>query len=68
VDDKVKAEDMVRKLSERGVNAYLQETVVKGKTYYRVRCGRFVTKEEANGYAQKLPKEAGTKWWVVTIE
>jgi cell division septation protein DedD len=68
VDDKVKAEDMVRKLSARGVDAYLQEAVVKGKTYYRVRCGRFVTKEEANGYAQKLPKEAGTKWRVVNIE
>ncbi len=68
LDDKAKAEDMVRKLSGRGVDAYLQETVVKGKTYYRVRCGKFVTKEEANGYAQNLPKEAGTNWRVVNVE
>ena len=68
IDDKVKAEEMVRKLSARGVEAYLQEAVVKGKTYYRVRCGKFATKEEANGYAQKLPKEAGTNWRVVNIE
>jgi septal ring-binding cell division protein DamX len=59
---------MVRKLSERGVEAYLQETVVKGKTFYRVRCGKFVTKEEAGNYAQKLPKEAGTGWRIVNVE
>jgi cell division septation protein DedD len=68
LDEKSKAEDMVRKLSEGGVEAYLQETVVKGKTFYRVRCGKFLTKEEANAYGQKLPKEAGTRWRVVNVE
>jgi len=68
LDEKAKAEDMVRKLSGRGVEAYLQETIVKGKTYYRVRCGKFVTKEEANDYAHNLPKEAGTNWRVVNVE
>lgn len=68
LDEKAKAEDMVRKLSERGVEAYHQETVVKGKTFYRVRCGKFVTKEEAGNYAQKLPKEAGTGWRIVNVE
>jgi len=68
LDERAKAEDMVRKLSERGVEAYFQETVVKGKTYYRVRCGKFGTKEEASDYAQKLPKEAGTNWRVVKVE
>lgn len=68
LDEQAKAEDMVRKLSERGVEAYLQETVVKGKTFYRVRCGKFVTKEEAGNYAQKLPKEAGTGWRIVNVE
>jgi cell division septation protein DedD len=68
LDERAKAEDMVRKLSERSVDAYLQETVVKGRTYYRVRCGKFVSKEEASDYAQKLPKEAGTGWRVVNVE
>jgi cell division septation protein DedD len=68
LDEKVKAEDMIRKLSGRGVDAYLQETVVKGKTFYRVRCGKFMTKEEANDYAQNLPKEAGTNWRIVNVE
>ncbi len=68
LDEKTKAEDMVRKLSGRGVEAYLQEAVVKGKTYYRVRCGKFVTKEEAGDYAQKLPGEAGTGWRIVKVE
>jgi len=68
LDEKGKAEDMVRKLSKSGVDAYLQETAVKGKTYYRVRCGKFVSKEEANTYALKLPKEAGTGWRIVNVE
>lgn len=68
LDEKPKAEDMVRKLSERGVEAYLQEAVVKGKTYYRVRCGKFVSKEEAGTYGQNLPKEAGTSWRIVNVE
>lgn len=68
LDEKAKAEDMVRKLSGRGVDAYLQETVVRGKTFYRVRCGKFVTKEEAGDYAQNLPKEAGTNWRIINVE
>jgi cell division septation protein DedD len=68
LDEKAKAEDMIRKLSGRGVDAYLQETVVKGKTFYRVRCGKFTTKEEAGDYARNLPKEVGTGWRVVNIE
>jgi len=68
LDEKANAEDMVRKLSGRGVEAYVQETVVKGKLFYRVRCGKFATKEEANDYAQNLPKEAGTTWRVFKVE
>ena len=68
LDERGKAEDMARRLSERGVDAYLQETVVKGRTYFRVRCGEFATKEEADRYGLKLPKEAGTKWRVVHVE
>ncbi|MGE5841304.1 MAG: SPOR domain-containing protein, partial [Deltaproteobacteria bacterium] len=68
LDEKAKAEDMVKKLSGRGVEAYLQEAVVKGKTYYRVRCGKFETKDEANNYGQNLPKEAGTNWRIVNVE
>jgi DedD protein len=68
LDEKAKAEDMVRKLSQAGVETYLQEAVVKGKTFYRVRCGKFSTKEEATAYGQKLPKEAGTGWRIVNVE
>jgi DedD protein len=68
LDDRAKAQEMVRKLSAGGVEAYLQETVVKGRTFYRVRCGKFSTKEEASVYGKKLPKEAGTSWRVVKAE
>jgi septal ring-binding cell division protein DamX len=68
LDERAKAEDMVRKLSQHGVDAYLLETVVKGKNYYRVRCGKFMTKEEATLYGSKLPKEAGKTWRVVHVD
>jgi cell division septation protein DedD len=68
LDEKTRAQEMVRELTERGVEAYLQEAVVKGKTFYRVRCGKFLTKEEAGNYGQKLPKEAGSGWRIVNIE
>ena len=68
LDEKAKAEDLVSKLSQRGVEAYVQETVVKGKQYYRVRCGRFMSKEEATAYGSTLPKEAGKSWRVVSVE
>jgi len=68
LNEKAKAEEMVRKLSQRNVDAYLQEKVVKGKQYYRVRCGKFMTREEAALYGSNLPKEAGTSWRVVAIE
>ena len=68
LDERARAEDMVRRLSERGVDAYLQETVVRGKTFYRVRCGKFPTKEEATAYAARLPKEAGKAWRIVNVE
>jgi cell division septation protein DedD len=68
LDERGKAAEMVKKLSERGVDAYVQEKAVQGKTFYRVRCGRFMTKEEANTYGLNLPKEAGTAWRVVNIE
>jgi len=68
LEEKAKAEELVRKLSGCGVEAYVQEAVVNGKTFYRVRCGKFGTKEEANDYAQNLPKEAGTTWRVFNVE
>jgi len=41
---------------------------VKGKAYYRVRCGRFMTRDEAGVYASKLLKETKIRGFVSKIE
>ncbi|MBW1801257.1 MAG: SPOR domain-containing protein, partial [Deltaproteobacteria bacterium] len=39
--EKVKAQRMIDRLIRLGYPAYFYDVNVKGKTYYRVRCGRF---------------------------
>jgi cell division septation protein DedD len=66
--DRFKAEEMVDQMIDRGYDAYYYEARVKGKTYYRVRCGRFLSREEAGDYARKLAKEAGIEGLVSRLE
>ena len=66
--DGVKARQMIRELTDRGYPAYSYEARVKGKTYYRVRCGRFINREDAKKYAEKLEKEGGIKGFVSKLE
>lgn len=68
LEDKSKAGEMIRGLVQRGYPAYFYEAKVKGKTYYRVRCGKFLTRTAAEKYAWKLGKEAGIKGFVSRIE
>lgn len=66
--EKAKAEKMIGDLQKRGYPAYFYEVEVKGKTYYRVRCGRFAGKGEAGDYASKLKTETGIKGFVSKVE
>jgi cell division septation protein DedD len=68
LEAKEKAEAMVRDLASRGCDAYLYEARVKGKTYFRVRCGRFATRDEASVYAAKLLKETKMRGFVSKVE
>jgi len=68
LEEKEKAEAMVRNLASRGYDAYLYEARVKGKIYFRVRCGRFATRDEAGVYAAKLLKEMKMRGFVSRIE
>ena len=61
------AEKMTKRLVDRGFPAYYYDVKVKGKTYYRVRCGRFVTRKEAEAFVEKLKKEAGVKGFVTRL-
>jgi cell division septation protein DedD len=66
--DRVKAQDTVEGLVKKGYDAHYQEVEIRGKTWYRIRCGRFATKDEAENYARKLAGETGLKGLVIKIE
>jgi cell division septation protein DedD len=66
--EKVRANAVIQRLRDQGYEAYVTEAVVGGKVYYRVRCGHFLTREEAGQHARKLAKEAGFKGFVSRIE
>lgn len=68
LEDKSKAEKFISDLVQRGYPAYFYEAKVKGKTYYRVRCGKFPSRKTAEEYATKLRKEAGMKGFVSRVE
>ena len=63
-----KAETMINDLVDRGYPAYYYEADVKGKTYFRVRCGEFNTSKDALQYAEKLTKDTGIKGFVFRVE
>ena len=67
-DEKNNAEKLIHDLAQRGYQAYSHEAKVKGKTYYRVRCGAFPSRKAAEDYAWKLGREAGIKGFVSRIE
>jgi cell division septation protein DedD len=62
------ASDMTGQLIRKGYPAYFYMAVIDGKALYRVRCGRFQTREEAERYIEKLVQEAGIKGFVSRIE
>jgi cell division septation protein DedD len=68
LEEKNKAEKLISDLVQRGYPAYSYEAKVRGKTYYRVRCGRFPGRKAAEDYARKLGREAGIKGFVSRIE
>ena len=68
LEEKSGAERMIRSLGEKGYDAYYYEAEVRGKTYYRIRCGRFTNREEADAFARKLAKTAGMKGFVTDVE
>jgi cell division septation protein DedD len=45
--DAKSAHDLVDRLKNKGYNAFVTEANVKGKIWYRVRVGRFATRQEA---------------------
>ena len=56
------AKSLARKLKDKGYDAYVLPTSIKGRNWYRVRVGRLGTQEEAKALQEKLKaKENFTK-------
>jgi septal ring-binding cell division protein DamX len=68
LESKEKAEKMVQSLKAHSHAAYFYEVKIQGKVYYRVRCGRFNTREEASIYAVKLSSEENLQGFVTKLE
>lgn len=68
LEDKQKADSLMKRLTELNYPVYLYRVNVNGKRYYRVRCGKFREKEEARRFARKLAKEIKMEGFVSTLE
>lgn len=62
------AKDMVARLRSRGHPAYHYDVTIRGKTYYRVRCGRFLTRSDAESYVRQLARKEGIDAFVSELE
>jgi len=68
LDNELKAANLAERLNNRGHPAYYYKVNVKGKTYYRVRCGIFNNKEEANDFQRLIAKQERIKGFITKIE
>ncbi len=68
VESKSAADEMIERLKRKGHPAYYYDVKIGGKTYYRVRCGRFLSRTEAEEYAATLAKKEGVKGFVSRLE
>lgn len=62
------AEALVDRLKRKGYSVYYYEVEIKDRVYYRVRCGRYPTREEAENYARGLAQKEGIKGFVTTLD
>ncbi len=68
LEDKQKAESLMKRLADLDYPVYLYQAKVNGRQYYRVRCGNFREKEEARNFARKLAKEIKMEGFVSRLE
>jgi hypothetical protein len=53
-DEKKAADDLAKKLKEKGLDAYVMEVNVRGQTWFRVRAGRFDSQEKAKQLENRI--------------
>jgi len=68
LDNELKAANLAERLNNRGHPAYYYKVNIKGKTYYRVRCGVFNNKKEANDFQRLIAKQEKIKGFIAKFE
>ncbi len=68
LDKSESASKLVRKLVALGYPAYYYKVSVKGKIYYRVRCGKFNTEQEARSLMLSLKQKARLNGFVCKLD
>jgi cell division septation protein DedD len=63
-----KARRLTDSLIKQGYGAYTQKATVRGKTYYRVRCGKFETRDQAGALRNQLAEKEGLRGFVTSID
>ncbi len=67
LESEAKAIRMIARLTNQGFPVYSYKVRVKGKIFYRVRCGTFKTRKEANYYKALLAKEEKINGFVIKV-
>ena len=67
LESEAKAIRMIARLTNQGFPVYSYKVRVKGKIFYRVRCGTFKTRKEANYYRALLAKEEKINGFVIRV-
>jgi cell division septation protein DedD len=68
LEREVDAIKMVNRLVERKYPAYYYRARVNERTYFRVRCGSFKTREEADAFGRLLAEKESIKGFVTQAE
>ena len=62
------ADEMIARLNRKGFPSYYYDVTIGGKTFYRVRCGRFLSRTDAEKHADLLARKEGIKGFVSKLD
>jgi len=66
--NRLEAIKLTNKLVSKGYPAFYTNAVIRGRTYYRVRCGRFLNRAYAKKFRNNLMKKEGISGFITTVE
>ncbi len=67
VINRLEAIKFTNRLVSKGYPAFYTKAVIRGRTYYRVRCGRFLNRAQAKKFRSRLMKKEGISGFITTV-